>query len=133
MRTRGAPSVADNIEKLRELTNKLPTAPSMVMLGAVGSTALYGLYKENRVAVLRGIVPEGDTYPRHEHPVTEHLILVSGHAIVEVNGGEKVELFPGDHCGLRPHVPHSFTAVEDTMIIAVTVPAEEGYPDAGSS
>ena len=122
----------DRYAKLKEMTAALPIINGVkyVEYACEGGTAKSrGLYKDRDVAVARTLIPEGVTFPKHLHGEREWCIVISGELETDV-GGEKGVIKDGEYFVAEPGVPHGVLAIKDTWIIAVTVPAAEGFPDA---
>jgi quercetin dioxygenase-like cupin family protein len=88
----------------------------------------HGLFKRDDIAVLMCSMPEGASFPEHKHVVAEWLMIADGELEFSCNGetiiykaGEVVKIEPGDK-----HTSRALTAVE---VLAVTMPADEGFPD----
>lgn len=97
--------------------------------GAIGDA----LYKDKDVAIQMMMLKKGDRFPEHQHPVEkEWLIIISGSAAVKM--GDKEEIFgPQDHIVIMPGQSHSGQALEDLWHVAISIPADEGYPDVPTS
>lgn len=126
----------DNLRKLEELTAKLPNLVDAFGSGAIaiykaeeGSQAIgLSLWKEESVAAQRCFMAKGSKLATHCHDEeTEVLIVYRGHLVVTI-GCNDVHLKPADLLRIAPLDPHSATALEDTWVLAVTIPAAEGYP-----
>lgn len=66
----------------------------------------------------------------HAHKVHEWLIVYEGSFEMEINGEIKL-LRKGDYVYIKPNSPHSvLNTLADSWFIAITVPADEGFPDA---
>ncbi len=125
------------LDKLRDLTPKLSAfVPSDARSDVIeyetscGTVIGFGLLAREEVAVQRVFLSFGSKFPRHQLNETEFLIPYIGSLKVTING-ETTLYKPGEACVLPPNTPHSTEAMEDTYIVAVTVPADEkGYPDA---
>ena len=125
------------LDKLRELTPKLSAfvpgdvRQSVVEYDAACGTVIgFGLFMREEVAVQRAFLSLGSKMPRHQHDQTEFLIPYTGSLKVTKNGESKIYK-PGEVVTFPPNTAHHAEAMEDTYIVAVTVPADqEGYPDA---
>lgn len=95
----------------------------------------YGLFKTDLVAVQRALMLEGTTIAKHHHPNSkEWLIVFEGELILLDDKGKEIKrIGVGDHIIFEPNEPHRLkTNPEngDTWMIAITIPADEGYPNA---
>lgn len=131
----------NNLDKLRELTEKLPIIPTLAdfIYGEENNVVNYeveggasfgiGLVNQSEIAVQRVFMSKGITFPEHAHPEHEwFLVYIGGYELYlpnetrQINAGEMVH-FP-------PNVPHSGFITEDTWAIGITMPSGEGYPHA---
>ena len=98
--------------------------------GAV-STAT-SLIADDKVSVVNAIIPDGETFPMHDHAVYEWLIPYMG--IMRVDTGGSVFMIGPDkemkYIIFQPGDPHEVSAIGDVGVIGITVPADEGYPGA---
>jgi quercetin dioxygenase-like cupin family protein len=125
------------IDRLRELTGKLPPVHSWVESmteGRVsykvqGSCTGTGLYKRDEVAIQTAFMSRGSVFPDHAHPETEILIVWKGDLYYKTLQREGV-LRPGETIIFAPNELHSVSAFTDTHMIGVTIPASEIYPEA---
>lgn len=124
---------ADHITQLEELTEWLKSPPGgratvqyhCLGFDAIGTELLY----LPGVAVQRAFFPAGMEFPEHIHPepVVEYVIVVTG--TMRGRTGDEVELYGPGECQVSPAgVPHQHWAETDVEVVAVTVPADEGYP-----
>ena len=123
----------DDIKKLKEL--------SMVIrgdnvkdfyLGGGSVSTVTSLKKNKDVGVVDSIIPDGETFPRHDHNVHEWLIPYMGKMQVDV-GGNVFMVGPSEdmrYIVFAPGSPHSVKAVGDVGLIGITVPSDAGYPGA---
>jgi quercetin dioxygenase-like cupin family protein len=124
-----------NIDKLEELTKKLPPLTDLVLM-AKNSITEYkvengtciglALLNTEKVAVQKAVASAGTIFPRHTHEEHEFIILVEGEMIN--NDGHK--FFAPDVIHLNPNESHEHTFVTNCLVIAITVPASKGYPHA---
>ena len=94
-----------------------------------GTAIAFGLWKQKDVAVSRTFFSGDSIFPEHSHNEKEFIIVYEGQMNVTVEG-KIITLTPGDLVTICPGQAHSAEAVVDTRIIAVTVPAAEGFPEA---
>lgn len=123
----------DDIKKLKELSMVIrgDNVREFYLNGGSVSTVT-SLKKNKSVGVVDSIVPDGDTFPRHDHDVHEWLIPYKGKMQVDV-GGDIFTVGPKEkmrYIVFAPGSPHSITAVGDVGLIGVTVPSDAGYPGA---
>jgi len=133
-----------SIEKLRELTDKLPSLGDLVIDSnqsittyttdkSEGSGTCLGvcLHHEPNIAVQRVFMSKNSRFPQHYHKEWEYGVVYKGKIKTIVDGKEKI-LSVGDCMSFTPDQPHSVITIEDSWMIFVTVPAGEGYPDGKS-
>ena len=125
-----------NLERMRELVDKLPPPLTALALEAVagihyvtegGECMGVCLFNVPRVAVQRAFMSEGARLPIHTHDGKEVLVLYAGALTVTV-GAETRKYGAGDVIEFVAHTAHVVAAQTDTWMIAVTIPADEGYP-----
>jgi len=131
--------MSDSLDRLKNLTPSLPSLPSMILSEGRGHVIEYrtddgvsvavGLHKSGDVAVCRAVNSAG-YFPEHSHQEHETVVIVEGVAIYHLPDGD-IEIGPGQSIYIAPDVPHSTTFVVTTRLIAITVPAAEGFPDGG--
>jgi len=126
--------MAKQIETLRRLTEELPELGVRFMGGGTveyeGSSMVgSSLYKNGRVAVQRAYMPKGDCLDVHCHAEKEWLIVYSGVLVVTIDE-EQHSLSVGDSIVIEPKTAHSCSALDNTWVIGITIPASPEYPDA---
>lgn len=125
-----------NLEKLQDLT---PRLKDLVVNSNEESYQIYevedglafgfGLMNEPRVAVQRVYLPAGTRFTRHHHDVNEYIVCYEGELEIIANGNAR-RLRTGD-CAFHPAgQTHERISIENSWIICVTIPADEGYSDA---
>jgi quercetin dioxygenase-like cupin family protein len=130
----------ENLNKLRELTGKLPPILSEFVVtkgadcieyagddGGINSIG-FCLYKNDRVAVQRCYLPKGCSFPAHQHDEKEWLIVFSGE-IHAAYGDKTIIMLPGQSVYFENHQVHCVSAKENSWVLGITIPAAEGYPD----
>jgi len=117
------------LRQLKVMLNELVSKKEDNTVEYVGSTTGKALYKDKNIAVQLAWMPKGSVFPSHQHKVHEWLIIIDGKLEMFVNG-ERSEIATRQEIHLNPEDDHSIMALEDTYMIGITIPAEEGYPDA---
>jgi len=119
----------ENILKLEELTSKLAVSPHLdeYDVGLPDPCKVYNLFHKGGAGVVNAYIPEGGTFPRHEHSIREWLIVWEGEVEIARNGSTETYR-DGEYALIEPHEPHQVTALKETWLIGVTVPADTGYP-----
>jgi quercetin dioxygenase-like cupin family protein len=134
--------------ELRRLTDSLPPLPIGLPDGddgfyeypvvGEGSARAWTLMNDSRVSVARFMLAEGTVYPPHSHPVAKEWVIVySGRLLVEVRGAVSCAHFHGQESVIRAgqcvHFNrgqiHQATALDDTELVAITIPRDDAYPD----
>ena len=93
--------------------------------GATGDA----LYKDKDVGVQMMFMAAGTQFPEHIHTnEKEWVIIIKGSATVWIDGVEHT-IKARDHIVFEPGQEHSGHAIEDLWHIAVTIPADDGYPN----
>ncbi len=134
----------NSLDRLTELTNCLEPPLTVAALasfpadGAVeyridGTCIGFNLWNENRISVQRCFLSSGAVFPEHSHKKSaEWLIVYTG--MLRIRYGDDVDVMtvsPGECSQLAVGQLHTVEALEDTWMIAVTVPADPGYPTGG--
>ena len=91
-----------------------------------------GLFKRDDIAVLMSSIPIGGEFPEHEHTVTEWLMVSVGELEITCNG-ETVVLKAGESLEIQAGHVHTSKALTKVEVLAVTMPADEGFPDGENS
>jgi len=92
-------------------------------------TEAWGLLNIPAISVCHARVCAGSTLSEHVHEAAEFFVVYKGEAIVDVDGKAHV-LGPRSVLKINEGVPHTWTAITDTWMISIAIPADEGYPDA---
>ena len=128
-----------SLEKLRELTEQLP-APLLSTMSTLssgygeyevdGTCIGFTLHNQAEVAVQRSFICTGTFCPNHEHNSHEFLLVYQGRLVVHLHDTE-YPIGVADCIHIEPNTPHSVMATDDSWLLGITVPAEEGYPHDG--
>jgi quercetin dioxygenase-like cupin family protein len=94
-----------------------------------GTAIAFGLWKQPNIAVSRTFFSGGSLFPEHSHNEKEYLIVYQGQLDVTVEG-KIISVTSGDTITICPGQAHSAEAIGDTRLIAITIPAAEGFPEA---
>jgi quercetin dioxygenase-like cupin family protein len=93
--------------------------------GATGDA----LYKDKDVAIQMIYMAKGSQFPDHTHrEEKEWLIIIKGSAKIWIDGIEH-EVKARDHIVIEPGQDHSGYADEDLWHLAISIPADDGYPN----
>ena len=132
-----------SLDKLEELTEKLPGIPKLTDLVVSdnpskhsiiynvekGTSFGFALLSRKDVAVMELFVSKGTSWPPHVHNEEKEWGLVYKGKLSVVVEDKKVILQPGDCIIFEKGKIHSSEALEDTWLIAVSIPRIEGYPE----
>jgi len=127
-----------SLQELRELSANVPQIKDLAELKPYdnvqelkmdnGTLLMFGLYKDVGIAVSRVFATAGTRMPIHQHDRTEYVLVWEGELIFNFSGKE-VTLKENEFYRIEPNTPHSVYWPVDTNLIAVVIPAEEGWPD----
>lgn len=127
------------LEKLCEITPNLPHVPlgdfktidnfNTSYVFEYGTATSQNVYSTPDIAIAKTFIPEGTAFEPHVHTsVSEWIIVLSGKLKVFTEEFTDT-LVKYDSLKIPANKPHSALALEDTIIIAITVPKDEGYPE----
>ena len=141
----------DNLDLLKVLTDKLPPLPmnpSGEPTGAFyryptrdgkGSVLAWKLLSLPGIAIAQFFMSKGSSYPEHGHEIAKEWVIVyEGRLSVTVDGsvscghivnGQSNELVAGDCVHFERGQIHSAVALEDTWMVAITIPRDSAYPE----
>ena len=125
------------MERLEELTQTLTLVDIKVDIGLEGYVefdcdgyALSESLKHDKdVSVACTYFRKGTKFPLHNHKHSvEHIIVFKGKLRMVING--RTEIVKEGQCWtVEAGIPHSAYALEDTKIIAICIPSDEGFPE----
>ena len=102
----------------------------MVEYGTEQGTCLgHGLYSSKDIAVQRAFLSNGSIMKKHKHKAKEIIIVYKGVLTISIDG-EDTRINPGELYVVHPGTEHTVSAEGDVWCIGITIPSEEGYPDA---
>lgn len=128
-----------NLQKLEVLTEALAplnkfvngTPCDLMVYDIEGTCLAEGLLNIPGVAVARSFMSRDSVFPRHGHDETEWLIIYQGS--IEVATTEAVNVYSnGAGVAVYPGQEHTVKALEDTWMVAITIPASRGYATHGT-
>lgn len=127
-----------SIQEIQELTKNIPTSikelavfkPATVqeLKTETGKLLMFGLYKSKKIAISRIFATAGTRMAVHSHNSIEYALVWEGELIFDI-GGKKLTLKEKEHCKIESNTPHSVYWPVDTSLLAVVIPAEEGWPN----
>lgn len=132
----------ETLNRLKKLTEELPEIPTLKQIvhnpGNIrsyieyevdnGTSIGFGLLSQQEVAVQKLFLSSGSEFPPHKHDVEkEYGIIFEGEVEVDIEGQKQI-LKKGDCVEFCCNKTHSARAITDTWLIAVAIPAIQGYP-----
>lgn len=96
---------------------------------ASGIAISESLYSVADIAIAKTSIPKGTTFDVHSHEISgEWIIVLNG--ILDVHMGKESHILNKyDSIKIIAKEPHYAIAVEDTTIIAITIPRDDGFPE----
>ena len=128
------------LDKLEELTSVLPHIPTLSDFKVEhdnittyefsnGVAISHNIYSTNDIAIAKTFIPKGTNFETHQHNVSGEWIIVLDGVLDLTLDSTSTLLKKYDSIKIDAAKPHSAIAVEDTTIIALTVPRDEGHPE----
>lgn len=94
-----------------------------------GKSILRGLMKRKAIAVLDCVIEKGVVFPEHKHANEAEWLMVYEGEIEFTLEGETRIIKAGEYVEIQPEQAHITVAITDARILAVTMPADEGFPN----
>lgn len=128
------------IDKLEEITPKLPEYPPLSSFKIVsnnqtryvfknGVAVSENIYNTDDIAIAKTFIPKGVTVEPHAHTISNEWVIVLDGVLKIFSEEEEKILNKHDSVMVIANKPHYAIAVEDTTIIAITVPKDDGWPE----
>ena len=126
----------ENLKKLRELTDHLPSFPPTTFKQngysefqmKNGTCQSWYLYEDkNKVGVHKWFNAKGTIFPKHQHKEKEWLIIYEGETVLHYKGKEYI-LKKGDSFYTEPSISHWSEFIKDTSYITISIPESKLYP-----
>jgi len=131
-----AQELQSNMKRIRELTEQLTSWEPKATYGNIvdmtmeyGEARLWGLLKNEDIAVCNTFIAKESFCAMHAHKETEVFIVYRGEMRVKTDERAFI-LKAGDSMYLNPYEPHEVFCPVDTWLIAVTIPACAEFPNA---
>lgn len=127
-----------NLDRLRELTETLPTFPGEVLRQnhckeyemEKGICLGWYLYvRNNEIGVHRWYSPKGTIFPKHAHGEDEWIFVYRGHLNLKLVSGD-IRLINREFYYIPPDTAHGATFPEDTYYLTITIPPAKEFPNA---
>lgn len=119
-----------HVPALRELVHTMNNSSTTIVYDTDhGKILLKHLHKREKMAVSMCSMPKGSDFPEHNHKVIEWLHVESGELEFRLEGKEPLILRAGESVYIKPGKAHSAIALTPVEVLAVTMPADEGFPD----
>jgi quercetin dioxygenase-like cupin family protein len=127
-----------SLPALRALTETLPTLTSLTerknckwkeYFVASGYNVNFSVMDEKNISVCRGFFAKNTMFPPHQHQgIVEYLICFEGkYKVTGLSTGDLV-LEKGDCAKIASGELHGGEALEQTWLLAITIPPDEGFP-----
>ncbi len=128
------------IDKLEEITPKLPEYPPLSSFKVVsnnqtryvfknGVAVSENIYNTDDIAIAKTFIPKGVMIEPHAHIISNEWVIVLDGVLKIFSEKEEKILNKHDSVMVIANKPHYAIAVEDTTIIAITVPKDDGWPE----
>lgn len=118
------------LERLTPFENLAKAHASHVEVKAQNGTIfMFGLLKNETIAVADVYITKDTSMSRHSHPEDEFFLLYQGRMDLTINGKKKI-LRTSECAHMPSNQPHSAFWPEETRLIAVTIPGSKDFPDA---
>jgi len=131
------------VDELKEMTEQLPPVPKLEELISNpgnkrhyieykvedGTAIGFGLLSQCEVGVQKLFISSGTIFPEHVHNnEIEYGIVYNGKLKVTINENSRI-IEKGDYIKFSAQEVHDIEALEDSWIIAISIPKIEGYPN----
>jgi quercetin dioxygenase-like cupin family protein len=124
----------DNFKRLEELTKELidwgENVVEYEVEAGAGAARSKSLLNDPRVCVANTMLEKGTIFPEHVHNAIEHVIVYTGEIKAEVDN-ETCFVKAGSAITIEKGKPHTVTALERTLMVAIVIPHDKGYPGNG--
>jgi mannose-6-phosphate isomerase-like protein (cupin superfamily) len=125
-----------HVPKLMELLAGESPAPDVKVWESDSLVTIgHGLLKKSGVAVMDAIMtPKGKEgrFDNHDHESREIMVVYSGRMYITVGDGVEKIVNEGEAIIIPSWASHHARVEAKTSIIAITIPADEDYADAGT-
>ena len=100
-----------------------------------GTNLLWGLHKEDDLAIAKGFMSAESEFPVHVHEGShEYVFVLSGCMTFHFPDTKDFKtLERGNQIHILPDVAHYVTAQKDTWYVVMTIPADEAFPNVRKS
>ena len=125
----------DNLKKIETFLEVIPEGNAILsehigyseMKMDNGIAFAFGLMHIPEIAVSKTVISKGAGFTDHRHSMTEWIIVFSGKLQFTMEG-KTGDLLPGEGVKITAGTKHSALAIENTKIIAITIPADPTFP-----
>ena len=133
--------MCDTLNKLKQLTENLPPIPVLMDYREIndditeyhfdtGTSISWNLFRCDDIGIACTFIPKDTVFEKHHHLKSYEIIIVlSGIVEFTLEDSTSVFLNKYDKITIDKNSIHSARACTDTWIIALTVPADEGFPE----
>jgi quercetin dioxygenase-like cupin family protein len=127
--TCGLPEKSPYLSELKSILQDMIVSDEGDHVEYVGGAEAAGLYKNKNVAVMLFCMKKGEKMPFHNHDAKEWIITIKGEWETVVDG-VKHHIGPRQEIVFEPGSEHGGIALEDLWCVCITIPSDEGYPNA---
>ena len=124
-----------NLQRLRELTEQMDHSHfipdhqdgNVFNYNFNGEVSTEALAHSPEMAMAKLTMAKGTVFPQHTHTMLEIFIIITG-KVEFYMCDETWNVSAGQPLYTLPNVPHGGKALEDTVMLTITVPADPSYP-----
>ena len=110
--------------------NKVSNGEEFTLDLPKGSATSVCLFENERINIARTHVSKGSIFPSHVHEdIREHIIVELGHIeLLLCESGTKINMTESDCYIVDCNTLHSARILEDTVLIAISMPPDPDFP-----
>lgn len=128
--------MSEHLEKLREITTSLSLFPPAIIERPGyrefevknGKCFAWHVFSQKEIAVCRSFLSKDTVFPKHAHSEKEIVVVYEGRITIYTEV-DCFEIGQYEHFVIPANTPHAVHANENSMILAITVPAAKEFPD----
>jgi quercetin dioxygenase-like cupin family protein len=133
--------MCESLNKLNELTNNLPPIPNFKqfeiggekhskMYAVVnGEMRGYTIHSQPELSIAKVHMTKGSLLEEHIHGESDELLVVIDGELKLIIDNRITTLKKFDHIKISKSINHIAFAPEETWLVAVTIPKDDGYPE----
>lgn len=129
----------DNIAKMQKIEDEIKDYATIIRRVGVGiqefslgkgSGFTKHIYTSERVGIAGSFFTKDSYLPKHVHETNEYLIITQGKVDVSQNAIPREKCYKkADIVHVKANVPHSAKFLEDTYLVAITIPPDKDWPN----